>query len=68
MRARKTSGSTNSYKCDLCPLVYKELKNLNAHKRLKHSESAEDFPCATCGKIFNQKKNLKRHEKIHQTD
>ena len=58
--------SVEEIACDQCDFVFKYKKNLNVHKKRKHSkESRPDFKCDECGKIFQLKNSLTRHAKVH---
>ena len=62
------SSTSKTYECDQCSTSFTMLKNLRAHKKLKHSGSCDEFQCKSCDSKFKQKKNLTRHEKMHKND
>ena len=53
-----------TFKCTLCPAVYKEKKNLILHKRAAHS-GERPFQCTYCDQSFIGKRHLMRHMAHH---
>ncbi|XP_033231843.1 zinc finger protein 678-like [Belonocnema kinseyi] len=56
-----TSESVLRHKCNICFRSYTLLKNLNQHKRFKHSVVKALWFCDFCGISMNLKSSLARH-------
>ena len=53
------------FQCKICEQECSNIKDLQEHKKEKHTTS-EDFKCDDCDKIFKSQKKLDDHEKTHE--
>lgn len=54
------------HKCDICDQVLCSVGNLNAHKKVVHSDE-RPYTCEQCGKSFKTRRMLEeKHIKVHQ--
>lgn len=51
------------YKCDQCPLAFRDANSLNCHLPI-HKED-RDYLCEDCGMAFKRPINLRMHRKVH---
>ncbi|XP_063957309.1 zinc finger protein 814-like [Lytechinus pictus] len=51
------------YKCDQCPLAFRDANSLNCHLPIHKEE--RDYLCEDCGMAFKRPINLRMHRKVH---
>ncbi|XP_056401161.1 zinc finger protein 770-like isoform X4 [Hyla sarda] len=63
LQKMRTRGVRKSYKCSVCPKVFRTPSKLERHY-LMHA-GQKPFECKECGKFFRQDPHLKRHMQTH---
>eukprot|EP00116_Pleurobrachia_bachei_P007034 sb/3467296/ len=59
----ETAHPKKNFQCDICPMSFKNSKQLNQHLRA-HS-GIKPFKCEVCEMKFTQRSNYKRHKRTH---
>lgn len=62
----KHKGSPTAYKCGLCGELFKKLRQIQTHQRVRHHDVFEKkYKCNLCGKGFDLISDLTHHRNNH---
>lgn len=64
----ETKAGSTSVTCDKCEKFFPNRRQLDSHKKLKHSKTMADRTCIVCEKVFASKQALELHTRIHTGD